>query len=235
MLYPFQVVPDNWDAFYSEQATATAPDFLSNFYQSPLAAQQTMGEAEFVAIDIETTGLKAQQDDIISIGLVPFNARRIYLSGAHHWLVRPRKLTSTSVVIHQITHSDVAEAPTLRTVLPEVIPLLKNKLVVVHYRYMEREFFRQAAAGLYEQNWLFPVIDTLEIEAMHLRQQQSRLARLLKRKLPSLRLPNVRERYHLPAYENHNALTDALATAELLQAQIARQALSSVQVRDLWY
>jgi DNA polymerase-3 subunit epsilon len=48
-------------------------------------------------------------------------------------------------------------------------------------------------------------------------------------------LPNVRQRYHLPAYENHNALVDALATAELLQAQIVKQGLAQTPVRKLWY
>ncbi|TDA74648.1 3'-5' exonuclease, partial [Halomonas marinisediminis] len=42
-----------------------------------------------------------------------------------------------------------------------------------------------------------------------------------KRKKPaSVRLGQSRERYGLPAYQPHHALTDALATAELLQAQI---------------
>ena len=36
-----------------------------------------------------------------------------------------------------------------------------------------------------------------------------------------MRLADSRIRYSLPAYQNHNALNDATATAELLQAQIA--------------
>jgi DNA polymerase-3 subunit epsilon len=35
-----------------------------------------------------------------------------------------------------------------------------------------------------------------------------------------LTLAKCRERYHLPSYSNHNALSDAMATAELLLAQI---------------
>jgi DNA polymerase-3 subunit epsilon len=52
--------------------------------------------------------------------------------------------------------------------------------------------------------------------------------------LPSLRLLYARERYRLPAYENHNALVDALATAELLQAQIAKHKLAQIPVREIW-
>ena len=102
------------------------------------------------------------------------------------------------------------------------------------YQSPEREFFRTAVAEWVEQNFLFPVIDTLELEAQFLRQQQSLASRLLKKQLPSLRLLYARERYNLPAYENHNALVDALATAELLQAQIVKQGLTDIPVRTLW-
>ncbi|MDX1343132.1 MAG: 3'-5' exonuclease [Reinekea sp.] len=234
-LYPYQVVPDQWDDFCYEQSQQDFPEFLKTFYRQPLADdQQRVNTTEFVAIDIETTGMDAQRDDIVSIGLVPFNMSRIFLARAQYWVVRSRRLTSSSVVVHRITHSDVADAPSLRSILPKVAEQLQGRQVVVHYRYMEREFFRSAIAGLFGANWLFPVVDTLELESHYLRRERSLLAKWLQKPLPSVRLPNARERYHLPAYENHNALVDALATAELLQAQIAKQHLSELPVRTLW-
>jgi DNA polymerase-3 subunit epsilon len=137
-------------------------------------------------------------------------------------------------VIHGITHSEVAEAPSFRSVLPDILAHLQGKQVVVHYRYMEREFFRLAALNLLEQNLVFPVIDTLELEAKYLHKTRSLFSRTFRKTLPSLRLLNARERYNLPAYENHNALTDALATAELLQAQIAKHRLGDKKVRKVW-
>ena len=50
----------------------------------------------------------------------------------------------------------------------------------------------------------------------------------------SLRLHPSRERYHLPPYQAHHALIDALATAELLQAQIARHYAPDTPVGVLW-
>lgn len=235
-LLPYQVIPNDWDEFYSEQVQETLFAPLNTFYQQPLLdVLQTMEAADFVALDIETTGLDAQKDDIVSIGLVPFDHQRIYLARAKHWIVSSHRLTPESVVVHGITHSDLAQAPSLKTVLPEIIASLQGKQVVVHYRYMEREFLRAAIAELWQQDFLFPVIDTLEIEAKRLRETQTLMARFMKKQLPSLRLLHVRERYHLPAYENHNALVDALATAELLQAQIANLQLIKKPVRSLWY
>jgi len=53
-----------------------------------------------------------------------------------------------------------------------------------------------------------------------LRARQGLIGRLFNQKVGSLRLTDCRSRYSLPAYHNHNALTDALATAELLIAQL---------------
>lgn len=234
-LHPYKVIPEDWDQFYSNQVQAELPDYLESFYQQPLLdAGQTMGATDFVALDIETTGLNAQKDDIVSIGLVPFDHQRIYLAKAKHWVVSSRRLTSESVVVHRITHSEVADAPSLHSVLPELMASLQGKQVVVHYRYMEREFLRNAIAELLKKDFLFPVIDTIELEARYLRRNRSFMARLLNKPLPSSRLLYARERYHLPAYENHNALVDALATAELLQAQIAKHTLAQTKVRKIW-
>tara|TARA_R110001583_G_scaffold32035_1_gene109549 strand:+ start:1203 stop:1922 length:720 start_codon:yes stop_codon:yes gene_type:complete len=234
-LHPYKVIPKDWDQFYSSQVQNELPDYLDSFYHQPLLdAQQSMDATDFVSLDIETTGMNAQKDDIVSIGLVPFDHQRIYLAKAKHWVVSSRRLTSESVVVHRITHTEVAEAPSLDSVLPELIASLQGKQIVVHYRYMEREFLRTAIIEMLQKDFLFPVIDTLELEVQYLRRNRSFMARLLNKQLPSLRLLYARERYHLPSYENHNALVDALATAELLQAQIAKHKLAQTSVRKLW-
>ena len=59
------------------------------------------------------------------------------------------------------------------------------------------------------------ILDTLAIEKKRmLRRQQPLVAN-------QLRLFNLREQYGLPRYKAHNALEDAIATAELFLVQIA--------------
>jgi DNA polymerase-3 subunit epsilon len=50
---------------------------------------------------------------------------------------------------------------------------------------------------------------------------------------PSLRLTHARERYNLPCYRPHHALTDALAAAELFLAQVQDQFTPDTPVSDL--
>ncbi|MCW8904463.1 MAG: 3'-5' exonuclease, partial [Sedimenticola sp.] len=80
----------------------------------------------------------------------------------------------------------------------------------------------------------FPVIDTMALEQYILHRRQSPWARLMRRPLGSLRLGDCRERYGLPHYQAHHALTDALATAELLQAQIAHHFQNDTPLGELW-
>lgn len=232
--YPFRELPTNWDAFLEQQKHIQHPA-LADFYQQPwVNPAALLCDASMVALDIETTGLDALTDEIVSIGLVPFDTRRIYCRQAKYWLVQTKKLSDISIPIHGITHSEIEQAPSLATVLNDVLCHLKGKQVVVHYRYMEREFLRQAAANMWQEVLLFPVIDTFELEAEYLRATRPFWNRLTGKKRPSARLPDCRERYHLPVYGNHNALTDALATAELMQAQIQYWQAQKNATRDWW-
>lgn len=207
-----------------EQLAHTAKDIrLKEYYsQGVVDANTPLKDVPFVALDFETTGLNAQEDAILTIGLVPFTLGRIYCNGSAHWVVNPnRDLNEESVIIHGITDSDVKNAPQLEAILKPVLQALAGKIVVVHYKNIERQFFSQALLNCIGEGIEFPVVDTLDIEYAIQREQTKGLVNWLKRKKPgSVRLGQSRERYGLPAYQPHHALTDALATAELLQAQL---------------
>ena len=60
------------------------------------------------------------------------------------------------------------------------------------------------------------------------------MARLFGRQQLSIRLAASRGRYGLPRYRPHHALTDALASAELLQAQVGQRFAPDTPIRELW-
>ncbi len=233
----FQSNTINWPEYYAKQKIRVQDPRLATFYQQGVVAPETpLNQVPFVALDFETTGLDAKKDGIISIGLVPFTLSRITLNHARHWIVNPDKpLAEESVVIHGITHSDIIDAPDLTQVLERLLEALAGSIVVVHYRKIEREFLDSALKSRIGEGMLFPVIDTLVLEAQIQRRQSGGLLNLLKGKKPeSVRLGASRNRYGLPAYPPHHALTDAIATAELLQAQIAHHYPADMPVQKLW-
>ncbi len=225
-----------WREQYAQRAAQATNSHLKRYYQTGMVASDTpVSELPMIALDFETTGLNPDQDEIISIGLVPFNHQRIYCRQANEWLVKPGdSLSQQSVVIHGIRHSDVSEAPDLLHILNEVLPALSGRVIVVHYQRIERQFMARELLRRIGESMEFPVIDTMALEHHLLLQHQSWQDKLLKRPLAPLRLGECRQRYRLPFYHPHHALTDAIATAELLQAQLAHHFSPDTPVSELW-
>ncbi|WP_413702294.1 3'-5' exonuclease [Psychromonas sp. KJ10-10] len=227
----------NWQAFLQRQSEQCEDTRLQHFYQQGTYHNETpLKDIEFVALDFETTGLDATQNSIISIGLVHFNLQRIYCRKAKFWYVDPQdKLQDDSVVIHGITHSDLIKAPNLINILEQLLDELAGKVVVVHYRRIERDFLDNNLHALIQEGIIFPIIDTMQIEADIQQQNTKGLINWLKRKRPqSIRLAKSRLRYNLPTYSPHDALTDAIATAELFQAQIKYHFSPETPIKVLW-
>lgn len=227
----------NWQQYFKQQHQSVKDERLKQFYQTGVIDPETpLSDVEFVALDFETTGLDIEKDGIISIGLIPFTLRRIYCNQSKHWLVKPRKpLNEDSIVIHGITHSDLSNAPDLRRILEEVLDSLAGKIVVVHYQYIERQFFNRALKERLNEGILFPMVDTLAIESSIQHKLVKGWWNKLRGKKPeSVRLGTSRSRYNLPPYQPHHALVDAMATAELLQAQILHHYSPDTPIKDLW-
>ena len=235
-LIPKRSLP-GWPAYLAARAVETPQAVLADYFAAGCPAPDTpIGEAPLVALDLETTGLDARRHDIVSIGLVPFTLKRIHWAERRYWLVRPTgSLSSESITFHRITHSEIAEAPDLAAVLPELLEAMAGRLAVVHFRHIERPFLDEAAKSRLGEGLRFPVIDTMSLEARrHRLSLWARFRRWLRRPPVSIRLSDSRARYGLPTYQGHHALLDALATAELLQAQIATHYRSQVPVGELW-
>jgi len=227
----------NWNAYLQLQAQHCKDSRLKNFYKTGTYNDDTLlKDIEFVALDFETTGLDPQQNSIISIGLVPFTLKRVFCSQAKKWYVNPQdNLEEGSVIIHGITHSDLKGAPDLRRILNQLLDELAGKVVVVHYRNIERDFLDLNLRALIDEGIIFPVIDTMQIEAEIQNKQVKGFFNWLKGKKPgSIRLGNSRLRYNLPGYQPHDALTDAIATAELLQAQVSYYYSPKTPIKNLW-
>lgn len=228
---------DNWQQFYRQQAQNARHPLLQRFYQAGMVSADTpVSDAPLLALDFETTGLNPASNGIVSIGLLPMTYQQLYSSQARQWLLKPRfALSDESVTLHRITHSDIAGAPDLTAVLPELLQLMAGKIIVLHYRGIERPFLNAALKARLGEGIHFPVIDTMELEArLHRRKPLSWWQKLRGQKPVSIRLADSRLRYNLPVYWPHHAVTDALACAELLQAQLAHRFNKETPVSKLW-
>lgn len=232
-----KVTQVDWAGYMAARAQRADNEALQRFFSTPLPAPDTpLSEVPMVALDLETTGLDERRHGIVSVGAVPFTLGRIPLAQRRYWVVKPpRPLDEASIAYHHITHSEVADAPDLDEVLDELLEVLAGRVVVVHFRNIERPFLDAAVKERRGEGVLFPMIDTMSLEArLHRQTLWARFRRWLGRPPVSIRLNASRERYGLPPYQGHHALVDALATAELLQAQIANHYSPDTPLKALW-
>ncbi|WP_022666899.1 3'-5' exonuclease [Desulfospira joergensenii] len=228
----------HWERHFTALGDQADEPLIRKYYSSPPVSGATpLHRISFLALDLETTGLDPEKDRIVSIGFIPFDIKRIYCSGARNFLVNPgQPLPEKTVTIHGITHSDLNEKPGFDQVLPFLLKAMEGRLVVVHYHFIERNFLAAATRECFSTAFEFPMIDTMIIEKQRLLPGKPALFLNRFRKKPrvSFRLDASRSRYGLPRYHPHHALTDALAAAELFQAQVGNLFSPETPVRSLW-
>jgi len=187
-------------------------EFLSVPFPDPA---QPINQTSILAVDFETTGLDLKKDKILSVGFIGIENNEILLSSTYHGVIHSKEsLTEENVVIHQITDSAREQGDSLETVIADLLNALAGKVMLVHYARIEKSFLECACNKLYGLAPVFPMIDTLAIAKSRLDRQPGAY------KPSELRLSNLREWHALPAHNAHNALNDALATAELLLAEV---------------
>lgn len=186
-------------------------------------------EARLLAVDVETTGLDANTDQLLSIGWVPVTCNRIELGGAGHVVLRGRPGFSVgrSATIHHLTDDDLAAGLDEAEALGQFVAAMEGRMMLAHFAPMEQNFLGALHKRVRGTTVGLPAVDTFSIERRHM----ERMATYPRGE--DLRLARVRERYGLPVYRNHNALSDALACAELYLAQ--QGAIRAQTLRDLRY
>jgi DNA polymerase III subunit epsilon len=199
------------------QLRRTLPCPLRDYLARPLPPKgQDYRTTDFVAIDLETTGLDASRDLILSVGYVVLHGNRIDLSSTCHRVVRiDRSIPEASAVIHQITDDQSARGLELVDVMAELLDVLAGKVLVAHHASIECGFLGNACRRLWGSGLPVQVVDTQVLAHRTFERRQTAF------KASDLRLHSLGERFNLPRYGAHNALSDALAAAELFLAQAA--------------
>ena len=176
-------------------------------------------EQEYVALDLETTGLLASEHEIVSFGWVVIRGMHMDLSQSGHQLVKPEKgLTAESAAIHGITHDELANAPSLEEGLSRVLPILAGKVMIAHHAKIEWKFMNTACKKVFRMPFEIPTVDTMVLEQRAYKSRDKSIGK------GELRLDAVRQRYNLPRYRAHNAMIDAISCGELFLAQANHKA-----------
>lgn len=170
-------------------------------------------QARFVALDFELDGL-ADNAHLLQAGWVQFSAEGIALAGARSFDIRSAKrLDDTAVTVHGIGEQRARDGTPLADVVAALLADLGGAVIVAHGARIERGALKGAVRKLHGTSLPVRTVCTLAVER-HLSPRMTGAG--------PYRLGAARRRHGLPDYAAHDALTDALAAAELFLAQLRR-------------
>ena len=184
----------------------------------------------FVAVDLETTGLEFEKDEIIEVALVRFE------NGAPvenvDFLLKPEAATLRPFIesLTGISNADIADAPDFASVAGKISAFIGDMPLVAHNAMFDSRFLKNAMekVGIPFKN---PVWDSLT------------LSRIAYQDVPNHRLDTLTQVLNIERSRAHRALPDAEACGKLFVMAYEKicsmdawllEALTRIAVRSDW-
>ena len=166
--------------------------------------------AKFYAIDIETTGLDFERDEIISFACVPIINLKILVRDTFYTLIKPKSYNFQAMRYHGISRDNLADAPVFEEVSDRILDTLDGILVghsvEVDFTFLKTNF---KSLGV---SFKRDLIDIAMVE------RWLRLKR--KTEENDFSLDSMIASYGLKQYYRHNAAADAFFAAQIFQIQM---------------
>lgn len=179
---------------------------------SGLSRSRPLSELRYCAVDLETTGLDLETDEIIAFACVPAQGSRILVHQAVYRLIRPQRYRIDAMKFHGISPGDLKAAPPFAEVAGLILQAL-DSTILGHSVHFDVEFLRRdlKQLGLELRR---DALDVALIERWLAREEG--MAGL------DESFEGIMSRYGLRATYRHNALADAFFVAQIFQLQMAR-------------
>lgn len=168
------------------------------------------GSDEVVSVDCETTGLNPRKDDIVAIAAVKIRGGRILTSEAYNVRVKPRAaLDANSIKVHQIRKSDVADHGPIHDELPGFLKFVGNRPLVGYWvgfdiKMLNKEILKMLNIRL--QNRAIDVCDMYYDRKYGNAPPGTEV---------DLRFAAILADLGIPPLQAHDALNDAISTAQM--------------------
>jgi DNA polymerase-3 subunit epsilon len=165
---------------------------------------------ELVSLDCETTGFDYVADDVISIAAIKIRGTRILTSESFQAVIRPgAPMEAGAIKVHQLREKDLAQARTIREVLPDFLRFIGGRPLVGYWIAFDVRMLNK---------YLFSILN------VHLPNRQIDVSTLYyERKYATappgtrvdLRYASILADLGLPALPQHDAFVDAVGAAEI--------------------
>ncbi len=186
---------------YKDVSVAVAPDTNRSSKKPGKGYSLITFPDEYVVIDLETTGLSSEYDEIIEIaGIRVYNGKVI---DTFDKLVKPNNpIDSYITSLTGITNDMVADADSIETVLPKFLTFLDDTVVVGHNVSFDVNFIYDNNVRCFNEVFSNDYVDTC------------RISRKLYPMMPHHRLGDLVKELNVPVSTYHRALNDCDMTLQ---------------------
>jgi DNA polymerase III subunit epsilon len=193
--------------------------------------QRPLREVPYVFFDTELTGLDEKKDSILSIGAVNMTNGRIELGTTFYQLVKPRSfLNGGSVVIHEITPSEVTLQPEVDQALADFLKYIEGRVLAGYYLSIDLSFVNREMRRIFDRSLDNPAVDTYRLyQWLHQKHPEETAFAVPAEKLDLYALAQT---FDIPYSSQHNALEDALIAAQVFQRFIPWLNQSGIQTLE---
>lgn len=183
----------------------------------------------FAVIDFETTGLHAEKDRVLEMGIVLFSQGE--LEAHHNFLIHPgMPVPEEARAVHGIGDDELKDAPRFEALVPTLWELLRGRIAVAYNAQFDRGFLyaELKRAGLGSERDLPPAFrpDVHWIDPLVWVRELQKFER-------SKKLSDVCARLGIPLDRAHRAASDAEATGKVLLALAPQMPKSYAEVMRL--
>ncbi len=222
----------NWFShFFGQKPALTVEQAarLAAWQSLPAADLAAASQASrYVVVDVETSGLNLMKDRLIAIGAVATNSGGIQLADSMEIVLQQSRISDReNILIHGIGGTAQAEGvPPAEALLTFLEYLGKSPLVAFHVTF-DKTMIDRAMKAYLGLRFNHPWVDLAYLApALY-----PELARSLRS------LDNWMARFNISNFARHNALADAMSTAELMLAlrerMLAKRVLNFKALREL--
>jgi DNA polymerase III epsilon subunit family exonuclease len=169
-----------------------------------------LSQVTFVVVDVETTGGSPATDSLTEVAAARYRGGE--LLGTYQTFVRPdERIPPFITALTGISDAMVADAPRVGEMLPSFLEFVGRSVLVGHNLRFDLSFLDHALVATGRDRLANRTVDTLALAR-----------RLVRDVVPDCKLGTLAASLRLPHQPSHRALTDVLATGDLLHAMLER-------------
>ena len=169
-----------------------------------------LDQVTFVVLDVETTGGSPATSSLTEVAAARYRGGERL--GTYQTFVRPdERIPPFITALTGISDAMVADAPRIGEMLPSFLEFLGAAVIVGHNVRFDLSFLNHALSSTGRDRLPNPTVDTLALSR-----------RLVRDMVPDCKLGTLAATLELAHRPSHRALTDVLATGDLLHALLER-------------